>query len=533
MKHGDQLQGESELTVQSPLGRIQRQKMDINVYPTEIRNPEGKCISCGDLHGNALKLLYFLIAEGVCSFKDVFHYQEIAKLYNRHSQLLEKKNYKRLISDIKEFKKLLSYVIYNTKVAKIYFIGDETADRGHNDWFTLWIFKSLAEATISFSIMLSNHGFEFLKNYLSKFVNVKTFITSETCVRSLFNLEKLINLSATVRQNEVSREQVCELAKNYYIPNLKLLCYSPAPSVETDLAVYHHAPVAMEVITGIAEKLKIRFTIIIIKDLCVLIDKINQFFSEKRDVVINHIMDEYKFFEQVGHTTIPADYPFLRLIWNRTNTHDAFLKAHPQLTFVHGHDGYEDHPEYKNLINLDSLFGRECSKRCLEKESYVYRSCRVVFNLSLIQYFKGFGIVNNTIPKIDPGNTVISFDTVATENKTISHPAKSINFFPAYNKMVYMLTPGTKKSIRRIRGVFGIVVGFAVYLAINIGQQNEDNYLLASIYMFLCGMIGLTSAVKDNQSQKKINGLPLSCDKIITHTKGEVVYEKCSHPRPC
>ena len=44
-------------------------------------------------------------------------------------------------------------------------IGDELADRGNNDYFTLLVLKKLHQSKVNLNILLSNHSAEFIRDY--------------------------------------------------------------------------------------------------------------------------------------------------------------------------------------------------------------------------------------------------------------------------------------------------------------------------------------------------------------------------------
>lgn len=121
----------------------------------------------GDLHGNALKLLYVLIVEGVLDL-EVAEFGtggEMARkheLYGKLRQLIGAPDAP--VEGMREFRQL---VTSHTKLCcdsavVVHFLGDEFADRGQNDYFTVVLLSRLADLA-NWEILLSNHGCIFYK----------------------------------------------------------------------------------------------------------------------------------------------------------------------------------------------------------------------------------------------------------------------------------------------------------------------------------------------------------------------------------
>src|SRR5579883_2145455 len=107
---------------------------DLEVYPKETKDTD--CIphannefTIGDLHGNALKLLHFLVRQNVINL-DEAEYAEFVKLYKKDSKEITKEDLDVI------FEKILAKMTANP-VGTVRLIGDELSDRGANDYFTL------------------------------------------------------------------------------------------------------------------------------------------------------------------------------------------------------------------------------------------------------------------------------------------------------------------------------------------------------------------------------------------------------------
>ncbi len=203
------------------------EEVDLRDCPLQQQEEEeshnGREATLGDLHGNAIKLLFFLVKEGVLKVepedydalmqyyqqyalasakanKDIARYDDtekklekletlknapqtgygtidqdsLEKIIAQHTQsLLNIDNaLKEVFDEIAEinlyFRKMLreKYSV-NAQAATqlVRFMGDELCDRGRSDWFTLLIFGKLmsAEELLQrdlFKVLASNHGLE-------------------------------------------------------------------------------------------------------------------------------------------------------------------------------------------------------------------------------------------------------------------------------------------------------------------------------------------------------------------------------------
>lgn len=144
--------------------------VNLSIHPAYQKNGEPSAIqtlpppptevTIGDLHGNALKLIFVLIKEGVLDLpKDCYDY--FVDIYNADPINKDKVNFFQ--------QHILPYITLKpgAEITKIRLIGDELADRGGNDYFTLKILQKLKQLLPrnALEIIISNHGTGFLKYY--------------------------------------------------------------------------------------------------------------------------------------------------------------------------------------------------------------------------------------------------------------------------------------------------------------------------------------------------------------------------------
>lgn len=132
-----------------------RGEADLNICPRAINHPHSH-VSIGDIHGNALKLIYTLIEEGVLHLSPN-QYGALRDIYYKSTDKLTSE-------DLAKFRQIITEARINKKRA-ITLIGDELADRGQNDYFTLLVLKKLHNENTDINIMLSNHSVEFIRDY--------------------------------------------------------------------------------------------------------------------------------------------------------------------------------------------------------------------------------------------------------------------------------------------------------------------------------------------------------------------------------
>ena len=140
-------------------------KVDLNHFPEQCGEfKSGDDITIGDLHGNVMKLIFTLVKEGVIELSKA-DYKELLELYRTPiGDFYE--------SDFKRFSEIIDdIVVHCPEQGKVRLIGDDLADRGLGDHFTLYFLKKLHKANLQFEILHSNHGAEFLLHYQDAYKN--------------------------------------------------------------------------------------------------------------------------------------------------------------------------------------------------------------------------------------------------------------------------------------------------------------------------------------------------------------------------
>lgn len=222
--------------------------VDLRVMPTAVPTKPGAQLTIGDLHGNSLKFIFFLIKQGVLTLdkneeKARAKYKDLVYLYNKEP--LDEK-------DIEDFNSIIESrdLIWNPQ-SSIRLIGDEVGDRGKNDYFTLKILEQLNKNSVPTEILFSNHGIEFLEHYENGFKEAGKLRDGRQ-TKSVYKTDDLL------KRKKVPKEELDRLVSNYYLPNLKLISYTINESVTPPhISLQMHAPVGIKTIKSLAKKFKI------------------------------------------------------------------------------------------------------------------------------------------------------------------------------------------------------------------------------------------------------------------------------------
>lgn len=312
-------------------------------YP-DTRNQKSSQITIGDLHGNSLTLMYFLLREGVIKLSEQ-NYQKLINIYTAHEF-----NYE-LIQD---FQNIIESVEKTRSNLLIRLIGDEVCDRGQNDYFTLLILKKLQFLNQKIEIIFSNHGLAFInafENYPQEGKLYSKHFAGSEYSRSLTNLNNLIN------QQIISKNEILELYNHTYKPLIKPISYTFESN--NSLILYSHAPSDLRIIKNLALKFNIEFKDKNIQELMTTIDNINEKFHDYLlNNQIHQLFNPRNFCNPNNFNN--NDTPIEDLAWNRCYDKLNFAALHNgyHLSYVYGHDKTEIPNPDNNIYGLDNNFGK-------------------------------------------------------------------------------------------------------------------------------------------------------------------------------
>ncbi|OGV28151.1 MAG: hypothetical protein A3F18_04450 [Legionellales bacterium RIFCSPHIGHO2_12_FULL_37_14] len=318
---------------------VERKNADLTKCPEKIAH-KAKHVSIGDMHGNAMKLIYTLIEEGVLEI-DPQAYTTLWNIYIKDVEGITKK-------DIADFKNIIANAKVN-KLPAVTIIGDELADRGNNDYFTLLVLAKLKKSNCDVDILLSNHSRDFIANYDEKEFTPNTAISPRQTV-------SLRNMYFLIKTGVIEEEEVRDIVLKNYIPMVKAINYTLRE--DGGITIFTHAPVGLETIEGLANVLGIEYHDETRKDLIKTIELINSRVKEKlfNKELAKNIEYDSRFVADDG--LVSPELPFYRLIWNRILYMATIIpKGKFPVKFVHGHVGVVPNlSEYHT--NLDNDFGK-------------------------------------------------------------------------------------------------------------------------------------------------------------------------------
>lgn len=326
------------------------EQVDIFELPdldVEHKESAGIQITIGDLHGNAMKLMFMLVKHGIVTNINEAEYKRLVAIYKTPVQDLTKQH-------LDEFNQILSQIEFNSN-SLIRLIGDELADRGNNDYFTLKILEKLSEHKVPVEIIVSNHGIEFIEACEIQ-DNFHAPMLSQG--RHAPSMEKLQIL---VEEGTVTREEILAIANKSYKPTLRAISYSLSED-EKEITIYSHAGIGLNTIERLAKKLEVEYKDATASELAQTIDSINARFQKHvQNNTVNTLYTRENMAAGYSGRSDLSDAPFEFIMWNRFYHHIDRPAAHFDyyVSFVHGHDSSES--TIGNICNLDNNLGKiEC-----------------------------------------------------------------------------------------------------------------------------------------------------------------------------
>lgn len=310
-------------------------------HPADSKNQ----LTIGDLHGNALKLIYFLIRQNVIVL-DPNAYSELVRIYKTPVYSLTKE-------DIDAFHNIIGS-ISALPVGTVRLIGDELSDRGSNDYFTLKILERLGELKVPVEVLISNHSTDFMDQYETQDDFIPARLTPDHS-RSMLNLQSLIT------KGLIQRSTIDNMVANTIKPILKALSYT-LDKENNKITIYSHAGIDLSVIESLSKKLGVEYCHDTIEHLAQSIDLINakialHLHNNTLHTLYHH---EYVMSGYMTHGLDKDKSPLEFIMWNRYYSDLARPTKHANgygLDFIHGHDPNERSAD--NIFNLDNVLGKD------------------------------------------------------------------------------------------------------------------------------------------------------------------------------
>lgn len=346
-------------------------QVDIYQFPSVDLIDKGTQITIGDLHGNAMKLMFMLVTHGIATNINKEDYENLVKIYSIQAENLTKEH-------LGDFNKILAKIEFNSD-STIRLIGDELADRGNNDYFTLKILEKLHDHKVPVEIIVSNHSIEFIEAS-EKQKDFRAPMLNNEHALSMKNLQTL------VEKGIVEREEILKIAKKAYKPTLRAISYSLSED-DKEITIYSHAGIGLNTIKKLASHLKVNYKDTTALDLALTIQNINEKFQKHvQNNTVNTLYTRAKMNEGYRGYSDLSNAPFEFIMWNRLYNKIDRPAVHSgyNVNFVHGHDSSDLTRD--NIYNLDNTLGKEAQAN---RGTYTVLSCK---NERTLQFQSTFGI---------------------------------------------------------------------------------------------------------------------------------------------
>lgn len=324
-----------------------KEQVDIFKLPSvdaQHKGAKGTQISIGDLHANTMKLIFMLIKHGVATNIDAKNYERLVTIYKTPTNELTK-------ALLTEFNQILDKITFNTDTI-VRLIGDELADRGSNDYFTLKVLEKLYQHKVPVETIVSNHGIEFIEAYEKQQDFHAPMLSQGGHAPSMEKLQQL------VEKGLVDKKEIKHIANQAYKPTLRAISYSLSEDKQ-EITIYSHAGIGLESIKNLAKKLNAQYKDTTTTDLAQTIDRINEVFQQHVQAnTVHTLYSREKMQAGYGGMTDLTDSPFEFILWNRFYHTLSRPTVHfgYRINFAHGHDSRDQTKD--NIYNLDNNLGK-------------------------------------------------------------------------------------------------------------------------------------------------------------------------------
>lgn len=288
----------------------------VNYITTPAKMPqyrlnEKEKLVCGDLHGNFIKLLDYMI---ICNFININEtiYLDIINEFTTNifikpiKSQLDMEKYKRYSDE--KIKNVLSKIKFNESSNELILLGDVFGDRNSEDLLKLELIKVLNKKTNNkLVITYGNHD--------NAALNILSNRDSDCCpcISDFLNLTKK-------DKKEIKKDFMDVVKQNFVM--VKII----------DNYFFSHTPIRLDVFNSFKDKNRDNYNFNqIVKD-------INKYFKQNND-------------------SDKKNQTFLYLIWDRYNKGNMYLKdEYEDIIQVCGHDTFKD--DKNRLFSLNNLNGK-------------------------------------------------------------------------------------------------------------------------------------------------------------------------------
>lgn len=361
---------------------IEDLEVNIRYYPKNIHKADLQCTTTyGDMHGNAMKLLWSFISCGAATMLP----EDFDKLWEIYSlNWLDIHRTEARVA-ITKFNILLEKIIF-TPGANVRLLGDIVGDRGKNDYLTLKILACAKANKVNIEILISNHDCGLLRNY----TRLNGLMHGSSGERA-----SLEALQILIKKQVITLQEISNLVDTCYFNDqtLKLVSYCLSKDKQK-IDIFMHAPNHIDVIYALAEQLQCQKAQIKCENaLCMaeLIDDINQQFYQKNAedrILLLASADDAA--NRKSRNFLPI-YPLTMVMYNANSSFFQIpvIKAGGWPQFLggifHGHISisakdiltlYSKIPDYLNLLSVFHNYDNNLGKKPLSTTTpyFIYLS---------------------------------------------------------------------------------------------------------------------------------------------------------------
>lgn len=325
--------------------------IDFSLYKTVKDIKSCNKIVIGDLHSNAFLFIDILIQYGIIKLKNgQYDYDKLKESYLVSDQI-DKFKY-----SVGVYEEILKLSEYNSNLSLI-FIGDTLADRGKSDYLILLIYEALSKNNVEYSIVISNHDFQFIIWYFQYFhekENLKPYGKIDMYqMTSLMNLIEFINDSKNHEFKEAMLIKIKDIVMNHYFTKIKLLDHAlTSDSIDQKINIFVHAIIEeCDILKLISLVLGVEIKIDNALDFVISINEANNIFIRNMYFYIKNYF--YNYHDHKINILIN------KIIWNRDMQEIKEFKHINNI--IHGHTNTDDLEFYndRQYVNLDSEVGKQ------------------------------------------------------------------------------------------------------------------------------------------------------------------------------
>jgi hypothetical protein len=326
---------------------------NLKEMPTSfVDPPEGEYeLTYGDLQANFYFFLHVLVKHKIISITPE-DYARLVDIVGIDEETGKAEPLKLTAEAVEAFNRIISGIVILHAPAVLRLIGDNLADRGVNDYFTIVLIRYLLNSGVNIEFLLSNHDHVLLRHFLG---NAKMLTDSDRHEYEIIvkKYRSGRNLLKMIGQALVEHSEIMSFLTEYYLPQLQLM--SAALGDDNEIYLFSHAPCGLETLNSLCRMFDVipNYTE---KGVFLTVEAVNEKYrrfvwegiGKKPDPLLNN----HKHFELNGQAIDPSTAAIMRLMWNRATKSGSVAVPTCYLT---GHNDIATTGLYNNDVSIYNL----------------------------------------------------------------------------------------------------------------------------------------------------------------------------------